>query len=142
MRDQRYLILTLRIAYSPNRISYSSKYTREEIEHCHYGIMDQFPSHESFWSTQILNFRAKREKMLKLVRKLGQTLNLPDFWILCFHISECLNTQIICTKIAIQILLEDKNDSYCKISKNTSCSKKILWLGRTSHLAKYDNTMS
>ena len=28
-----------------------------------------------------------------------------------------------------------KNYSDCKISKNTSCSKEILWLGRTCHIS-------
>ena len=31
-------------------------------------------------------------------------------------------------------LLQDKKDSDCKISKNTSCCKKMFWLGRTFHM--------
>ena len=31
-----------------------------------------------------------------------------------------------------------KNDSDCKISKKTSCSKKMLWLGRACHMIRYN----
>ena len=74
-----------------------------------------------FCHTQILNLTAKINfaKMLKIVRKLGQTLNLLHFWIifkifskflLSNLISECGKTQMICTKIFIKFLLQDKND--------------------------------
>ena len=56
--------------------------------------------------TQISNLRAliNFENMLRIIRKLGQPLNLPDFWVI-FNIFAKLN---------------DKNDSDCKISKEYS----------------------
>ena len=68
-------------------------------------------------STQILNFNAKKNfaKILKIVRKsgfypiFGQFLKfLQKIFLHWNSKSECYNSQIICTKIFIKFLLQDK----------------------------------
>ena len=85
----------------------------------------------------------EREKqfaeIIQIFQKMGQTL---IYWIFGSFltylrsnlISQCVNTQIICTKIFIKFLLQDKKWERLHISKNTSCRKKMLWLGRTCHM--------
>ena len=48
-------------------------------------------------------------------------------------ISDCCNTQIICTKIVIKFLLQDKKWERLQYQQKDIHSKKMLWLGRTCH---------
>ena len=92
--------------------------------------------------TQISNLKAKSnfENMFKIGRKLGQTLNLPDFWIV-YNIFAKL---VFAFKFNIWvwqhpnnmhiILLKDERLQRLQNQQKHILQQKMLWLRRTCHM--------
>ena len=99
-------------------------------------------------NTQILNLRAQINfaNILKIIRKsrlapiFGQFLKYLQNWFLLSNlISECCNTQIICTTIFIKFLLQDKKWERLQNQQKDILQKKKVVAGKNLPYVAWGN---
>ena len=106
------------------------------------------------WHTHILNLNTKINfaYMFTIIRKSSKLRVCPNFWKICniFQnlllsnlIPECVNTQIICTKIFIKCLLQDKkwqrlenHQKYILQQKYVVAGKNLPYVNLWLHIIK------